>query len=69
MTDLIERVARVLAPHLDGGQEFDKMPINRSMLRSWNRRGMCSINDATQDDAMEAASEVINEVRRLPSHD
>ena len=51
----IERMALVLAPRLEGGREFDQMPPDRQALRKWNRTGMCSINDATRDDAIEAA--------------
>jgi hypothetical protein len=50
-----EAVARAFAPMLEGGREFDQMPPDRRTLKIWNRAGMCSCNDATQDDAREAA--------------
>ena len=59
MTDTIEAVARVLATMLEGGREYDQMPATRRELKIWNRAGMCSINDATQEDAREAADHAI----------
>lgn len=56
--DLVKRVAKIIAPHLEGGREFDQMPPDRVALRKWRREGMCSTNDATQDDALEAARAV-----------
>ena len=55
----VERVARSLAPHLEGGREFDQMPKDRAQLRQWTAQGMCLINDATQDDATWLAQEAI----------
>jgi hypothetical protein len=52
-------VARALAPHMEGGREFDQMPPDRMALRKWSREGMCNTNDATQDDALEAARAAI----------
>lgn len=57
--DAIERVARTLAPNLEGGREFDQMPKDRVQLRQWTAQGMCLINDATQDDATWLAQEAI----------
>ena len=57
--DVIERVARTLAPNLEGGREFDQMPKDRAQLRQWTAQGMCLINDATQDDATWLAKEAI----------
>ncbi len=57
--DAIERVARTLAPNLEGGREFDQMPKDRAQLRQWTAQGMCLINDATQDDATWLAQEAI----------
>ena len=57
--DVIERVARTLAPNLEGGREFDQMPKDRAQLRQWTAQGMCLINDATQDDATWLAQEAI----------
>lgn len=57
---VVERVARRLAPMLEGGREFDQMPKDRRELKIWNRGGMCCINDATQDDALEAATAAIS---------
>ena len=54
--ELVEIAAKVLAPHMEGGREFDQMPPDRIALRKWCREGMCSTNDATQDDALEAAT-------------
>lgn len=54
--ELVEIAAKVLAPHMEGGREFDQMPADRIALRKWCREGMCSTNDATQDDALEAAT-------------
>lgn len=53
--EMIEACARAMAPHMEGGREYDQMPPDRIALRKWFREGMCSINDATQDDAQEAA--------------
>ena len=55
MTDETEAVARALAPLLEGGREFDQMPATRRTLKIWHRASMCSVNDATQEDAREAA--------------
>ena len=57
--DAVERVARTLAPNLEGGREFDQMPKDRAQLRQWTAQGMCLINDATQDDATWLAKEAI----------
>lgn len=65
MTDEIEAVARILAPMLEGGREYDQMPPDRRTLKIWNRAGMCSINDATQDDAREAADAIITALDKL----
>ena len=54
-----EAVARAIAPHLEGGREFDQMPHDRVALREWFREGMCSVNDATRDDAIAAAQAAI----------
>lgn len=59
MTDLRERVARTLAPLLEGGREFDNMLVDGGALRVWSRNGMAEINDVTKDDALEAADAVI----------
>jgi hypothetical protein len=61
--DLIERVARAIAPHLVGGREYDQMPPDRRALRDWSRQGMCSFDDATQDDAKEAAQAAIAQIQ------
>jgi hypothetical protein len=63
MTELVEKVARALAPYLEGGREYDQMPSDRIALRKWNIQGMCLINDATQDDAKEAAAAAIEAMR------
>lgn len=55
----VERVARCLAPRLEGGRDYDQMPPDRVTLKAWHRQGMCSINDATQEDAIEAARAAI----------
>ena len=47
----VEGVARAVASLMEGGREFDQMPQTRIELRQWARSGMCSTNDATQDDA------------------
>lgn len=52
---MVERVARSLAPFMEGGREYDQMPATRRELKIWSRNGMALINDATQDDAQEAA--------------
>lgn len=57
--EMIEAVARAMAPHMEGGREYDQMPPDRIALRKWSREGMCLINDATQDDAREAADAAI----------
>jgi len=56
----VERVARILAPHLEGGREFDQMPPDRRTLKIWRANGMCSTNDATQEDAINAATAAIS---------
>jgi hypothetical protein len=56
--EVIEAAARQLAPHMEGGRDFERMPPDRLALRKWSREGMCDTNDATQDDALEAASAV-----------
>lgn len=53
--DEVEAVARKLAPFMEGGREYDQMPATRRELKIWSRNGMALINDATQDDAQEAA--------------
>lgn len=55
----VEAVARAVAPMMEGGREFDQMPPTRLELRQWSRSGMCSTNDATQDDATELAQAAI----------
>jgi hypothetical protein len=55
-----ERVARTLAPHLEGGREFDQMPPDRRTLKIWRANGMCSTNDATQEDAIDAATAALS---------
>lgn len=55
----VEAVARAVAPMMEGGREFDQMPPTRLELRQWSRSGMCSTNDATQDDATELAQSAI----------
>ena len=55
----VEAVARAVAPMMEGGREFDQMPPTRLELRQWSRSGMCSTNDATQDDATELAQDAI----------
>ena len=64
MEQMRERVARAIAPFLEGGREFDKMPVNRLQLREWARQAMCGFNDATQDDAYEAADALQPEIDR-----
>lgn len=59
MDKAIEAAARALAPEMEGGREFDKMPIDRTQLREWARKAMCGFNDATQEDAKEAARAAI----------
>ncbi len=61
--DIIERAARAVAPMLEGGREFDQMPADRAVLRTWARQGMCGFNDATQDDALELARAVLSALR------
>lgn len=58
--DAVERVARVIAPHMEGSREYDQMPANRRELRIWRAGGMCSTNDATQEDARDAATAVLD---------
>lgn len=48
---------------MEGGREFDKMPIDRTQLREWARKAMCGFNDATQEDAKEAARAVLEAIR------
>ncbi len=57
--DEVEAVARKLAPFMEGGREYDQMPATRRELKIWSRNGMALINDATQDDAQEAATAAI----------
>lgn len=57
--DVVEAVARKLAPFMEGGREYDQMPATRRELKIWSRNGMALINDATQDDAQEAATAAI----------
>ena len=64
MTDETEAVARILAPLLEGGRDYDQMPATRRELKIWHRAGMCSINDATRDDAQHAARAVITMLDR-----
>jgi len=61
--DIIERAARAIAPMLEGGREFDQMPADRGMLKVWARQGMCDVNDASKDDAREAARAVLSALR------
>ena len=56
---LREAVARILAPHLRGGREFDDMPKNRVQYREWAAIGKCEYNDATQEEAFDAADAAI----------
>lgn len=58
----VEKAARRLATHLEGGREFDKMPPTRIELRKWSRERMCNINDATQEDAIEAATAALSAI-------
>lgn len=69
MTDMREAVARAIAPFLEGGREFDQMPVNRLQLREWARQAMCGFNDATQDDAYEAADALQPEIDRRVADD
>lgn len=64
MEQMREHVARAIAPFLEGWREFDKMPVNRLQLREWARQAMCGFNDATQDDAYEAADALQPEIDR-----
>lgn len=57
--DEVEAVARKLAPFMEGGREYDQMPATRRELKIWSRNGMALINDATHDDAQEAATAAI----------
>jgi len=57
--DEVEAVARVVAPMMEGGRELDQMPKDRRELKIWRASGMCSTNDATQDDATELAQAAI----------
>lgn len=57
--DEVEAVARATAPFMEGGREYDQMPATRRELKIWSRNGMALINDATQDDAQEAATAAI----------
>lgn len=59
-----EAVARTIAPYLEGGRDYDQMPATRRELKIWHRAGMCSINDATQDDAQHAARAAITTLDR-----
>ena len=52
---VIEAMARAVSGHMEGGREFDQMPPDRVALKRWDREGLCSINDATQDCAKELA--------------
>lgn len=62
MDKAIEAAAMALAPEMEGGREFDKMPIDRTQLREWARKAMCGFNDATQEDAKEAARAVLEAI-------
>jgi len=53
MTDITEKLARAIAPELEGEREFDRMPPDKVARRKWHREGMCGPNDATQEDARE----------------
>ena len=68
MTDrteaLREEIARIAAPMMEGGREFDQCPPDLIALRKWNREGMCSINDATQDDALTLADALLPIITR-----
>ena len=68
---LREAVARILAPHLPGGREFDDMPKNRVQYREWAAIGKCEYNDATQEEAFDAADAAIatmlERLRKLPN--
>jgi hypothetical protein len=59
-----EEIARIAAPMMEGGREFDQCPPDRIALRKWNRDGMCSINDATQDDALTLADALLPIITR-----
>ncbi len=61
---LREEIARIAAPMMEGGREFDQCPPDRIALRKWNREGMCSINDATQDDALTLADALLPIITR-----
>lgn len=68
-SDLVEVVARLIAPHLEGGRKFDRMPCDRRDLRKWCREGIALANDATQDDAREVAELVIPLVQQAERAD
>lgn len=58
--DAVERVARALAPHLEGYVEYDQMPRNKAELREAVYEGRhTNINAATQDDAVDASRAAI----------
>lgn len=59
MTDMIEQIAQALAPFLEGGREFDQMPNGEEAKRAWYRANMCGLNDATKEDAIEAAQAIL----------
>jgi hypothetical protein len=61
---LIEKMAMAIAPHLEGGRDFDRTPADRIAARQWFRQGMCAVNDATQDDAREAAQAALSVVKQ-----
>lgn len=67
--DEVEAVARKLAPFLEGGREYDQMPATRRELKIWSRNGMALINDATQDDALEAAQAAITALKAKEQSD
>lgn len=62
--ELREAVARIVAPFLQGGREFDQMPANRVQLREWARMSMCDYNDAHQLDALDVADALQPEIGR-----
>lgn len=58
-TELVERLAKVIAPHMEGYRSFELMPRDRTAHRKLFRKGECDVNDATQDDALEVARAIL----------
>jgi hypothetical protein len=65
MTDpLIEAMAIAIAPHLEGGRDFDRMPCDKSAaLVEWLVNGETE-SCASQDDAREAAQAALSVVKQ-----